>query len=84
MELLMKYSGITAIIVYSFVLFLILKFRKKKEAIDNCDIPANKVISHDRLDLSDIDASIACLVAAIECREEYHKNVEVIGVRRIG
>ena len=31
LELLMKYSGITAIIVYSFILFLILKFAPKKE-----------------------------------------------------
>ena len=38
---------------------------------------------HERLDLEDEDATIACLVAAIDCRNQYHKNVEIVGVRRI-
>ena len=35
------------------------------------------------LDLNDEDATVACLIAAIECRNEYHKNVQVISVKEI-
>ena len=83
MEILMKYSGITAIIVYSAILYLILNvFKKKKTAVEEETKETERII-HERLDLKDEDATVACLVAAIDCRNQYHKNVEVVGVRRI-
>ena len=83
MEILMKYSGITAIIVYSAILYLILKVIKKKKTAVEEETKETERIIHERLDLKDEDATVACLVAAIDCRNQYHKNVEVVGVRRI-
>ena len=81
MEILTRYSGITAIFVYGFILFLILKFKKKKP-VDTVKTVVEQV-KHERLDLEDEDATIASLIAAIECREQYHKNVQIVSVRRI-
>ena len=81
MEILTRYSGITAIFVYGFILFLILKFKKKKP-VDTVKTVVEQV-RHERLDLEDEDATIASLIAAIECREQYHKNVQIVSVRRI-
>ena len=36
------------------------------------------------LNTDDEDATVASLIAAIECRNEYHKNVQVISVRKVG
>ncbi|MBP5280037.1 MAG: hypothetical protein J6Z03_06100 [Erysipelotrichaceae bacterium] len=85
MELLMKYSGITAIVFYGAILYLILKFGKKKGIDDNSEEVKEeyKEVISERLDPEDQDATVACLVAAIDCREQYHKNVQIIGVRRI-
>ena len=83
MEILMKYSGITAIIVYSAILYLILKFFGKKKTDIKEETKETERLVHERLDLEDEDATVACLVAAIDCRNQYHKNVEIVGVRRI-
>ena len=83
MEILMKYSGITAIIVYSAILYLILKFFGKKKTDIKEETKESERLVHERLDLEDEDATVACLVAAIDCRNQYHKNVEIVGVRRI-
>ena len=83
MEILMKYSGIIAIIVYSAILYLILKFFGKKKTDIKEETKETERIIHERLDLEDEDATVACLVAAIDCRNQYHKNVEIVGVRRI-
>jgi len=87
MELLTRYSGITAIIVYSLILFVILKLTKKKrvtkeETTDNNVEEKNR--TYERLDLADEDATVACLVASIDARQQYHKNVQILSVRRIG
>ena len=87
MELLTRYSGITAIIVYSLILFVILKLTKKKrvtkeETTDNNVEETNR--TYERLDLTDEDATVACLVASIDARQQYHKNVQILSVRRIG
>ena len=83
MDILMKYSGITAIFVYSAILYLILKLSKKKGTDTNKEVTEETRTVSERLDPEDEDATIACLVAAIDCRNQYHKNVEIVGVRRI-
>lgn len=83
MDILMKYSGITAIFVYSAILYLILKLSKKKGTDTNNKFAEETRTVSERLDPEDEDATIACLVAAIDCRNQYHKNVEIVGVRRI-
>ena len=83
MDLLMKYSGITAIIVYSAILFLLLSLPKKKKEEKKEESNTDTDWIYERLDQDDEDALVASLVAAIECRKQYHRNVQVIGVRRI-
>lgn len=85
MGLLTKYSGITAIIVYLLLLWAYTKFfagkksgKAEKKNRESEDI--NKVTP---LDMDDEDAVVASLVAAIECRNEYHKNVRIVSVRKV-
>ncbi len=84
MEFISRYSGLCAIVVYSLLLWVILKIssaRKKKSTeplmTDKPVIPAQK------LDESDEQAMVAALVAAIECRNEHHKNVRIVSVREV-
>ena len=81
----MKYSGIIAIIVYSIILYLILKLSGKKNGDTKTEtiMEETERVEVERLDPEDEDATVACLVAAIDCRSQYHKNVQIIGVRRI-
>ena len=81
MEIINNYSGIVALIVYGLILVLILSLRKKKEVEPETVRTINSVRTP--LDLKDEDAVVACLVAAIECREECHRNVAIRNVRRI-
>ena len=85
MELLSNYSGICAIIVYSIILAFILKSsRKKEEKETETEIQeegTQRTITP--LDFDDEDAMVACLVAAIECRNESHKNVKIVSVREV-
>ncbi len=87
LELLMKYSGITAIIVYSLILFLILKFRKpeqsQEEEQEKESEPSYAGESVSPLDPGDEDAVVACLIASIECHNETRKNVRVVSVREV-
>ncbi|MBQ3295549.1 MAG: hypothetical protein IJH00_03595 [Erysipelotrichaceae bacterium] len=80
MEILSNYSGITALIVYGIILALILSLRKKKTTDEDT---TEEVKERLPLDLNDEDATVACLVAAIDCREECHRNVQIVSVRRI-
>lgn len=75
LEALNKYSGIIAILVYSMILFVIMKIKRNKAEEEE-----NAAVS---LDLNDEDATVACLVAAIECRNETHKNVRIVSVREV-
>ncbi len=84
----MKYSGLIAIVVYSVILYLILKLSKKKKGTVKEEETIKETerterVKIERLDPEDEDATIACLVAAIDCRNQYHKNVQITGVRRI-
>ena len=84
MELLSNYSGICAIIVYSIILAFILKFSGKKEEKETeTEIEEETQRTFMPLDLDDEDAMAACLVAAIECRNESHKNVRIVSVREV-
>ena len=76
LEVLNKYSGIIAILVYSMILFVIMKIKRNKAEEEK----ENAAVS---LDLNDEDATVACLVAAIECRNETHKNVRIVSVREV-
>ena len=85
LEFISNYSGIVAIIVYSFILFLILKFRKPEEAEEEKEEePAFEPERLPQLDLNDEDAVVASLIASIEAHNETHKNVRVVSVREVG
>ena len=86
LELIHQYSGIVAIIVYSFILFLILKFRKpeQEEEEEPEEEPSLEPERLSPLDLNDEDAVVASLIASIECHNETHKDVRVVSVREVG
>ena len=87
MGLLTKYSGITAIFVYLLLLWLYTKFiagkkterTKAAQEIRETEDTKKKT----PLDMNDEDAVVASLVAAIECRNEYQKNVRIVSVRKV-
>ncbi len=82
MEFVSNYSGIVALLVYGVLLVLWLSLAKKKES-EAEPVETVQNVKRAPLDLNDEDATIACLVAAIECREECHRNVAIRSVRRI-
>ncbi len=85
LELIHTYSGIFAIIVYSLILFLILKFRKptvkEEEPEEEQPQPVSENVS--RLDPDDEDAVVASLIASIEYRNEVKKDVRIVSVREV-
>ena len=72
-----NYSGIIAIIGYLLLLFIFLKLKKRKR-------PEQVTEKAEPLDLNDEYKTVAALVAAIECRNEEHRNVRVISVKEVG
>ena len=76
-ELWDKCSGIIAIIGYLLILFVFLKLKKRKK-------PEQVVEEAEPLDLNDENKTVAALAAAIECRNEEHRNVRVISVKEVG
>lgn len=86
LELIHTYSGIFAIIVYSLILFLILKFRKpevKEEEPEEEEQPQPVSENVSRLDPNDEDAVVASLIASIEYRNEVKKDVRIVSVREV-
>ena len=79
-------SGIIAIFVYLCLFILLSKLRKKKVVEVEETVSEDKEIARSvtPLDPNDEDALIASLIAAIECRNEYHRNVQIVSVREIG
>ncbi len=81
-----NYTGIIAIFVYLCLFILLTKLRKKKAV--EVEEPLSEVKEITRsvtpLDPNDEDALVASLIAAIECRNEYHRNVQIVSVREIG
>ena len=65
---------LVVVIVYSLI--------TKNKKVD--DVPENNIKQECPLDLNDFDATLACLIASIELRNETHSNVKVLNVRRIG
>ena len=83
-DIMMKYSGITAIIIYSLLLFVILKLSSRKPKLrepqdDQPDIPETRK----PLDPDDELAVVASLVASIDYHNETGKNIRVISVTEV-
>ena len=82
-----NYSGIIALILYIIGLVIFLRYEANHSEEEKEETKENKVETSIKealpLDTNDEDATVACLVAAIECRNEYHKNVQIVSVRRI-
>ncbi|MBQ6653932.1 MAG: OadG family protein [Erysipelotrichaceae bacterium] len=85
MEIVSRYSGLFAIAGYSLLLWIIMlisrAFKKKRPAEKPAEV--SRAVSGKPLDESDEDATVACLAAAIECRNECHKNVRIVSVREV-
>lgn len=83
MELISKYSGLFAILVYGIILAIILLINKNKKPKEEeiQEVKQNK--TYQRLDTDDEDALVASLVASIDYQSETNKNIEVLSVRRI-
>ena len=85
LDIISRYSGIFAIIVYSLLLYLFLKFKPKKKAEKEAEeVTEEKNPSASPLNLDDEDAVVASLIASIEYHNETHKNVRVVSVREVG
>ncbi len=85
MGIISEYSGIFAILFYTLALVAFMKLRPHKKA-EKEETKAEQVEerSASPLDLSDEDATVAALVAAIECRNEFKKNVQIVSIRKVG
>ena len=81
-----KYLGIVAMVILLIVLVVFIKYKAnqedevEEEAVETEAVTKSVV----PLNLNDEDAVVASLIASIECREEMHKNVQVISVRKVG
>ena len=75
-------SGLLALIVLAIVLAIYLAVRKKAPIEQEIE-ETKEVKNASPLDLNDEDATVASLVAAIEAREEFHKNVQIISIRKV-
>ncbi|MCR4856238.1 MAG: hypothetical protein K5908_08720 [Erysipelotrichaceae bacterium] len=86
MGIIKQYSGIFAIIFYMLVLIAYMKLKpkkgKKEKTEEVSEVPEERMVSP--LDLNDEDATVAALVAAIECRNEFKKNVQIVSIRKVG
>lgn len=81
----MNYSGIIALIIYIACLVAFLRYEATHED-EQEEEEVKTVVTRTNtspLDLNDEDATVASLVAAIECRNEYKKNVRVVSVRKV-
>lgn len=79
-----KYYGLIALVIYIACLIIYIRYSAKhsdeeQEEIENVVPKAGAT----PLDINDEDAVVASLVAAIECRNEYKKNVQIVSVRKV-
>ena len=79
LNLIKNYSGIFALLIYLIILIVIIGINKRR---NKKSITINSK-EYKTLDLNDENAVVASLIAAIECRNEYHKNVKVVNVREV-
>ena len=75
-------GAILLAIILAIVIVISLVRKSKPKQVKEVIQEANNVETTP-LDLNDEDATIACLIASIECRNEFKKNVRVVSVRRI-
>ena len=77
-------TGLIAILILAIIGIAYYYLKPKKKLVETTETTeeTNKEVAP--LDITDEDATVASLVAAIECRNEFKKNVQVISVRRIG
>ena len=84
----MNYSGLIALVIYVAALVIFLRYKANHEDDEEKqeEVVETKVskVAASPLDINDEDATVASLVAAIECRNEFNKNVQVISVRKVG
>ncbi len=83
LELMQKYSGITALCIYIPLLILILHIRqlyRNKMAMQEKE---KQMEEKQPLNLEDENAVVAALMASIACHEEYKTDVRVISVREV-
>ena len=85
MEFISRYSGLCAIVVYSLILWIILAIssRRKRAKAEPVRTPQPTATNAGRLDENDEDAVVAALVAAIEGRNEWHKDVRIVSIREV-
>ncbi len=79
LNLIKNYSGIFALLIYLIILIVIMSINKRR---NKKSITINSK-EYKALDLNDENAVVASMIAAIECRNEYHKNVKVVSVREV-
>lgn len=79
-----KYYGIIALVIYIACLIAFIKYETKDGDLKKDTL--SNVYKHESfpLDVNDEDALVASLVAAIECRNEYKKNVHIVSIRKVG
>ena len=83
-----KYYGLIALVIYIACLIAYIRYESQHEdeEVAEEEVKQNNVVRNieaSPLDLNDEDATVASLIAAIECRNEYKKNVQVISVRKV-
>ena len=78
-----KYYGLIALVIYIVCLIIYLRYEAKHEDDEQEEVETPVRTYSSPLDINDEDATVACLVAAIECRNEYKKNVQVVSVRKV-
>ena len=76
-------TGILALIFLAIVLVIYLAINKNKKDAPEVEEVKESKIDASPLDINDEDAVVASLIASIECRNEYHKNVQVVSVRKV-
>ena len=79
-------TGLLALLFLAIVLVIYLAINKNKKPEEEVKETVETTVSKKEvspLDVNDEDAVVASLIASIECRNEYHKNVQVISVRKV-
>lgn len=80
-----KYYGLIALAIYIACLIAYIKYEAKHGDEEETE-ETTKVMPRTNaspLNVNDEDALVASLVAAIECRNEYKKNVQIVSVRKV-
>ena len=84
-----KYSGLIALAILLILLVVFIKYQANHMVDEQEDEePVARTSVQETvgtpLDLNDEDALVASIVASIDLRNETHKNVQVLSVRKVG